>query len=337
MPSDGAAARAPVLLLGLGPTAQSALEALHERFQVVGVVRDGAGQQAEDATVQRARSLGVPVHPDASLRAVSALVESLRPACVVVSSYNRILPAALLEACPFVNVHYAPLPRLRGRASVNWALINGEPQTAITVHTLVPGLDAGGILYQRLVPIADAATVTDLYEQLNEVQREVLADAVRRRLDGDEGAPQREADATYGCTRLPEDGEIDWSAATVAVDRLIRALVTPYPGAFTYLGTERLWIAGALPLADAPRYEGRVPGRVVAVSKANGFVDVLTGDGVLRLLEVRRDGGPTMPASQAITSVRATLGLRSGDLLARLAELERRLAALEADRGRPDG
>jgi methionyl-tRNA formyltransferase len=333
MRSDGGP-RARVLLLGLGPTSLSALEALHERFEVVGMVRDAAGQEATDGAVLRARSLGVPVHTDLSLAAVSALVEAARPACVVVSSYHRILPPDLLEACPFVNVHYAPLPRYRGRASVNWALINGEPATAITVHTLVPGLDAGGILHQRLVPIAATATVTDLYEQLNAVQREVLADAVQRRLDGDEGVPQVEADATYGCTRLPEDGEIDWSAPTAAVDRLIRALADPYPGAYTWLGTERLWIPLAAPLRGAPRYEGRVPGRVIAVSRADGFVDVLTGDGVLRLLRVRPDGGTAVAASQAITSVRATLGLRVADVLARLAGLERELAGLRAEQGR---
>ena len=324
MRSDGT--RVPVLLIGVGPTASSALEALHERFEVVGLVREAADG---DATALRARSLGIPVHADVSLRAVSALVEELRPACVVVSSYNRILPAALLETCPFLNVHYAPLPRLRGRASVNWALINGEPCTAITIHTLVPGLDAGGILYQRLVPILDGDTVTDLYERLNELQRRALADAVQRRLGGDEGAPQDEARASYGCTRLPEDGEIDWSAPTLAIDRLVRALTDPYPGAYTYLGTDRLWIQRALPLADPPRYEGRVPGRVVNLSKAQGFVDVLTGDGVLRLLQVRPDGEAAKPASELITSVRTTLGLRVTDLLARLGELERRLARLE--------
>jgi methionyl-tRNA formyltransferase len=324
MRSDGA--RVPVLLLGLGPTAMSALEALHERFEVVGLVREAADG---DATALRARSLGVPVHADVSLRSVSALVEELRPACVVVSSYNRILPAALLETCPFLNVHYAPLPRLRGRASVNWALINGEPCTAITIHTLVPGLDAGGILYQRLVPIAGGDTVTDLYERLNRLQRQALGDAVQRRLGGDEGAPQDEAEASYGCTRLPEDGEIDWSAPTRAIDRLVRALTDPYPGAYTYLGTDRLWIERALALAEPPRYEGRVPGRVVNLSRAQGFVDVLTGDGVLRLLQVRPDGEAARPASELITSVRATLGLRVADLLARLGELERRLARLE--------
>jgi methionyl-tRNA formyltransferase len=321
-----------VLLIGQGPTALSAMEALHERFQVIGLVRDPSAPETSDGTAQAACSLGIPVQADTRLAAVSALVLAERPAIVVVSSYSRILPPALVEACPFVNVHYAPLPRLRGRASVNWALINGDPYTAITIHTLVPGLDAGGILYQRLVPITGKATVTSLYERLNALQRAALADAVQRRLDGDEGDPQVETDATYGCTRLPEDGEIDWSAPTAVVDRLVRALLAPYPGAFTYLGTERLTVLEAVPLAEAPRYEGRVPGRVVGVSRAGGSVDVLTGDGVLRLLRVGRATGATVAASEAITSVRATLGLRTGDLLRRLDELEHELTTLKADR-----
>jgi methionyl-tRNA formyltransferase len=329
--------KAAVLLLGLGPTTLSALEALSKRFHVVGLVRAVIGQEAADGTVLRARALGVPVHTDASLPAITALIKELRPACVVVSSYDRILPPPLLGACPFVNVHYAPLPRLRGRASVNWALINGQPSTAVTIHTLVPGLDAGGILYQQRIPIGVTDTVADLYEQLNRLLGEALADAVQRRLDGDEGTPQAEADASYGCTRLPEDGEIDWAAPTAVIDRLVRALVEPYPGAFTYLGAVRLWIPRAVPLDDAPCYEGRIPGRVIGVSRAHGFADVLTGDGVLRILEARRDGGASVRASELITSVRMTLGLRVGDLLTRLAVLEGELAALREGRRDPQG
>lgn len=313
-----------LLLLGMGPTALDALEALAPRFTVVGLVRPGD----RDAVADRARDLGVPVTGEASPAAVATLVARTRPDAVVVSSYDRVLPADLLAACPFVNVHYAPLPRYRGRAPVNWSLLNDEPCTAISVHSLVAGLDAGGILAQEQVPIGPRATVTELYDQLNALQRRLLPGAVERRLAGDEGTPQREADATYGCTRLPADGEIDWARPTAEIDRLVRALAPPYPGAFTFLGLERLWVRAAEPVADPVRWAGRVPGRVVA--RAAGGVDVLTGDGVLRLRDVQPDGGPAVPARTAIRSVKATLGLRPTDLLDRLAAAERELAVLRA-------
>jgi methionyl-tRNA formyltransferase len=145
----------------------------------------------------------------------------------------------------------------------------------------------------------------------------VLAGAVARRLQGDEGQPQDESRATYACTRLPADGEIDWSATTDATDRLVRALTDPFPGAFSWLGVRRLVIRRAEPVRE-PRYEGRVPGRVVRVDRSAGVVDVLTGDGALRLHEVALDGATPQRAADVITSVRQTLGLSAAQLLAAL-------------------
>ena len=254
---------------------------------------------------------------------MSRAVNGTEPDAVVVSSYDRILPVELITARPFVNVHYAELPRYRGRATVNWAIINGEAHCAISVHSLVPGLDAGGILFQALLPIGPSDTVTDLYDRLNAIQRDVLADAVSRRLAGDEGEAQDERRATYACTRLPDDGELDWSGTTDAADRLVRALTDPFPGAFTWLGLRRVVIRRAEPVRE-PRYDGRVPGRVVRVDRSSGVVDVLTGDGVLRLHEVAVDGGDPQRAADVITSVRQTLGLSTGRLLAALERREAR-------------
>jgi methionyl-tRNA formyltransferase len=321
--------RSRVLLIGMGVTTATALESLVERFDVVGLVRAFAPEaDACDATVRDALARGVRVYPDTSLKAVRSHVSDLKPDCVVVSSYGRILPADLLAQSRFVNVHYAPLPQYRGRANVNWALINGEPCAGISIHTIVPGLDAGNLLFQQTIPIAETDTVADLYERLNAIQRDALGDAVARFLAGDEGLPQDERRATYGCTRIPEDGEIDWTASTTTIHRLVRALVAPFPGAFTYWQGSRLRIWRAAPFADAPRYDGRVPGRVVSFSKKEGFVDVLTGDGVLRLWEVQLDDQPPVAASAVISSVQHTLGLRTADLLARIEQLERRLAEL---------
>jgi methionyl-tRNA formyltransferase len=318
------------LLIGLGTTTPTALESLIERFEVVGLVRDGG---SDDPTLARAAALGVRVFGDTTLKAIDALVTELRPDAVVVSSYHRILPAELLAKSRFVNVHYAPLPQYRGRANVNWAIINGESCTAISVHTMVPGLDAGRILYQELIPIHEADTIVDLYDRLNAIQRRELAVAVQRYLDGYPGEVQDEREATYGCTRTPDDGEIDWSARTIDVARLVRAVTAPLPGAFTYHDGRRLIVWRAEPLENAPCYEGRIPGRVIGTSKKNGTVDVLTGDGVLRLFEVQRDGEARTAAANVVRSVKDTLGLRTIELFRRLAAVEDRLAELERRAG----
>src|SRR5262245_5502332 len=123
-----------VLLVGMGATAPSALESLAETCTVVGVVRVvDASQAAADPVLTLAAQLRVPVFGITSVAALRALVEQLRPECVVVSSFDRVLPADLIALCPFVNVHYAPLPQFRGRANVNWAIITGQPSTAISI------------------------------------------------------------------------------------------------------------------------------------------------------------------------------------------------------------
>jgi methionyl-tRNA formyltransferase len=319
-------------LVGLGPTAATSLDSLVERFSVVGVLRESEHEFAElDPVIARARNLGITIISNATVAAVERAVKELAPDCVVVSSFHRIMPAELLARCRFVNVHYALLPRYRGRANVNWAVINGEKAVGISIHTMASGLDAGNILFQAAVPIGDDDTVADIYERLNEIQAESLADAVQRLLDGDEGCLQDEREATYGCTRVPEDGEIDWSASSTNVHNLVRALARPFPGAFTFYQGARLTVWRAKELAAPPRYEGRIPGRVVQVCRDGGFVDVLTGDGIIRLMEVERECGGSMAAASVIRSVKTTLGLRNAELLERIEQLEQQLKQLAAE------
>ena len=306
-----------VLLIGQGPTAASALGSLLERVDVVGLVR---AERDEVAAV--AARAGAQIVTDTSLASVAALTGELAPDCVVVSSYDRVLPARLLDRCPFVNVHFAPLPELRGRATVNWAIIERRAETALTIHVLVPELDAGPILFQHPVPISEQDTVTDVYVRLEDLLRRHLGAVVGRHLDGYRGIPQDHAAATYACTRVPADGEIDWTRTTADISALIRALDEPFPGAFTHLRGRRLVVWRATPAPSPRHWAGRVPGRVVGCSAGLGWVDVLTGDGVLRLETVQVDGDVRRPAAEIITSVRATLGLRTIDLVERIRALE---------------
>jgi methionyl-tRNA formyltransferase len=293
---------------------------------MVGLVRDARlPGDGSDEVVDRARALMVPVFSDTSIEGVGRAIIEGRPDCTVVSSYDRILHSRILGRCRFVNVHYAPLPEYRGRANVNWAIINGEAETAITIHVMAPGLDAGNIIYQKRAPIGPDDTVGDLYAILNELQRQVLGETVARYISGYDGEPQDEANATYVCTRVPEDGEINWSDSTRNIYALVRALAPPYPGAHTYLDASRITILRARPVANAQRYVGRIPGRVVGRSRQNGHVDVLTGDGVLRIHEVTARDSVAKPASAMIGSTRQTLGLRTADLLARIETLESRV------------
>jgi methionyl-tRNA formyltransferase len=318
-----------VLLVGKGPSARTALESLAGRFDVAAVIRNARPSRGQPDEVQRlAGRLDVPVLADTSVPGLERAITRYRPDCTVISAYDRILNARLLELSRFVNVHYARLPHYRGLAAVQWGILGGEPELGITIHVITKDLDAGNILFQDTVAVGPDETAADIYAKLNEIQRRVLGATVERFLGGYAGVPQEESAATYACARTPGDGEINWPDPTARIYAQIRtfhpALSIPYPPAYTYLGTRRIAILRASPVRHAPRYAGRVPGRVVGRSVAAGYVDVLSGDGVLRIYDVMVDS-VACPAATVIRSVQQTLGLRTADLLERIDALSKQL------------
>jgi methionyl-tRNA formyltransferase len=312
-----------VFLVGFGPTSEAALRSLADQTAVVGLLRE---RNESDPAILLADQLQVPVIDPRGLDLQTAL-EKAQPDIVVVSSYNLMIKPQLLSRWIFVNVHYAPLPRYRGRASVNWAIINGESSTAISIHLIDAGLDSGNILFQEEVPIGDRDTVSDLYQHLNDIQERHLGKIVVRTVnDGWRGTPQNQVSASYGCGRVPEDGEIRWTDPALNIDRLVRALTPPFPGAFTFFEGAKLSVLRSEPLPDPFTYAGRVPGRVLRLSRAEGWVDVFAGQGILRIHEVGTTPGDVRMAAQVVNSTRASLGLSSTDILARIQRLADRLA-----------
>jgi methionyl-tRNA formyltransferase len=317
-----------VVLIGLGETTHSALQSLLSTCNVQAVVRIADPFIPYDAVIALAQQKGIPVFSDVSQTAIESLLLKFKPDCVVISSYNQILPPALIQLSTFINVHYSPLPKYRGRANVNWAMINNEPCAAITIHLITPELDEGNVLFQQLIPIRSSDTVADIYTQLNEIQQQHLGYSVLNALNGNEGVPQDNAEATYCCTRLPEDGEIDWSASMHSIDCFVRALVAPFPGAYTYFQGKKMWVWKAKS-AYYPPFVGRIPGRIVGRSKAEGYIDVLTGDGVLRIFEVQVEGQEKVAAASVVKSVKNTLGLQKSELLNRIQLLEQEIIRLK--------
>ncbi|MGC0388702.1 MULTISPECIES: methionyl-tRNA formyltransferase [Bradyrhizobium] len=318
-----------VVLLADGPTGFAALRSLAARCRVVQIFRRPDQPEAR-ALSAFAEARGIPVAEMLELNQLQKLIEDLRPAAVVISSFDRIIPPRILASCRFINVHYSLLPRYRGRANVNWAIINGETTAGISIHLAVPELDGGNLLFQQAISIGANDTVTSLYDRLNAIQEDELGGVVVRAITGYQGTAQDADHASYGCTRIPDDGEIDWRQPTDTIDRLIRGLTPPFPGAFTHLAGQRLIITHASPQLDARCYVGRVPGRIVGRSPSEGWVDVLTGDGVLRMFSVLLPNAEQpCAAASVIGSTRATLGLSRIDLLRRIVALEDRLASLE--------
>jgi methionyl-tRNA formyltransferase len=247
-----------------------------------------------------------------------------RPDIGVVVGCRLRLPREIYTAPPAgtLAVHDSCLPEYRGFAPLNWAILNGVDHTGVTLFYVTDGVDAGDIVAEQRIPIGPDETAAGVYERVCEATATLLRDTYPLLAAG--RAPRRTQDpaqASYTCPRVPADGLIDWNAGTIQIYNQVRALTRPYPGAFTYSGMQRLTIWRAVPVAAAPRYVGRIPGRVSAIDRGRGTVDVLTGDGVLRLHEVQLDDGNPQPAAAVIRSIRATLGVRIAELMERIAEL----------------
>lgn len=204
--------------------------------------------------------------------------------------------------------HDSLLPEYRGFAPTMWSILNGEDHTGVTLFEISEAVDEGDVVDQQRIPIGPDETIADLTETVTATYLELLERNLPALLAGTAArTPQDHARATYGCKRIPEDNQIDWSASSEAIYNLIRAVTRPYPGAYTTHEGKRLRIWAAQRLPDAPHYVGRVPGRIVEVRPDAGSV-VLTGDGALLITEVQAESEEAVGASEKLRSIFATLG-----------------------------
>ena len=231
-----------------------------------------------------------------------------------------LMPESLWAACPrgCWAAHDSLLPAYRGFAPLNWAIINGETETGVTLFKVDGGMDTGNILVQQRVPIGPDETAPQVYEKLCTATAAAVLEGFHL-LQNAQARPraQDHSLATHTCSRTPADSMIDWSQSTKAIHNLIRALTFPYPGAFTYLKNRRIFVLSATPVPDTPPFVGRIPGRVVQIAPS-GAVDVLTGDGILRIREVSVDGQHRQSPAGIIRSVRSRLGIDWVEMMATL-------------------
>src|SRR5262249_34598748 len=154
-----------------GPTAMTALRSLAACCRVLHVLRQPVPC---DPVRAFAAANNIAVSEPQGFDQLFKLIEEVQPTAVVISSFSRIIPAQLLALSRFINVHYPLLPRYRGRANVNWAIINGENAVGISIHLVVPELDSGNLLFQEEVTIGPEDTVTSVYGRLNNIQEREL-------------------------------------------------------------------------------------------------------------------------------------------------------------------
>ncbi|HYO62775.1 MAG TPA: methionyl-tRNA formyltransferase [Pyrinomonadaceae bacterium] len=258
---------------------------------------------------------GLAVHQPTKVRTeeTRALLESHAADAAVVVAYGRILPPGLLRAprrgC--VNVHFSLLPKYRGAAPVNWAIVRGETETGVTTMLMDEGLDTGPVLLQRATAIGEQETAPELLARLAHAGAELLGETLAR-FDEIEPRRQDDAAATLAPILRREDGRVDWSEEASRIVRRVRGF-QPWPNAHTQFRAQRLilWRAevDGTDKAHGAGSADATPG-VVLRARGDELAVACGGGSVLRLLEVQSEGKRRMSARDFLNGLRVSAGER---------------------------
>jgi methionyl-tRNA formyltransferase len=303
-----------IVFIGAGeigvPTLQALLKSEHE---VVGIVTQpdkpvGRVQSVEPSAIKRAllsgapggRALPIPVLQPRKIKDRQAIeaIRALMPDVIVVMAYGQILPRDVLEipkiAC--LNLHASILPRWRGAAPIQGAIVAGDQGTGITVMYMDEGLDTGDTLLQRTIDIRPNETGGALHDRLGKIAPEALLESLQMLAKGNAPrVPQDNAVATYAPKLKREDGRIDWSEPAQVIERKIRAF-NPWPGAFMTIDGRSLKIFSAAVVDLSGK-----PGEILRTEKE---LVIGAGKGALSLRDVQLEGKRRMNASKFLRGFR---------------------------------
>jgi UDP-4-amino-4-deoxy-L-arabinose formyltransferase/UDP-glucuronic acid dehydrogenase (UDP-4-keto-hexauronic acid decarboxylating) len=235
-------------------------------------------------------------------------IREMKPDVIFSFYYRDMLSEELLAIAPkgAFNLHGSLLPKYRGRAPINWALLNGESETGVTLHKMVAKADAGDIVAQEKVAITDTDTGLTLHAKVREAA-EVLLDKTLPLIEAGsyKTVAQDESQATYFGRRTAEDGQIDWNRSAKEINCLIRAVTEPYPGAFTYLGARKMVIWRARVLDDN---QGKTAGTVLS----NDPLRIACGQGAIEVVSGQSETGLYMQGNRLANEMGIVTDVRVG-------------------------
>jgi methionyl-tRNA formyltransferase len=274
----------------------------------------GRGHDVKPSPVKRAAlKSGLEVFQPLKLRGESTagFLSKFRPDLIVVVAYGHIIPRWMIDlpkhGC--VNLHASLLPKYRGAAPIQWAIIRGESVTGITTMKIDEGLDAGDILLKREVPIQDEDTTETLSERLSGVGADLMVETLPRLIQGEiQPQPQNHAQATFAPILKKEDGRIDWMLSAEEIQWRVRGL-RPWPGAYTSFQSKNLHIWSAAPVIGQVG-PGHEPGTLLP---DRGTLRVVCGLGtLLEVLELQLEGRKRLLARDFLNGVRPSPGEKLG-------------------------
>ena len=272
----------------------------------------GRGLQLLESPVkQLAKTHQLAIYQPKSLKgeAEQAELQAFNADLMIVAAYGLLLPAAVLSAPRLgcINIHASLLPRWRGAAPIQRALLAGDPETGISIMQMDIGLDTGPVLLKASCPIGKTATSESLHRELAALGADTLLSALSQ-LNHLKPKVQDQTQATHAAKITKEEGRINWKSSATEIDRKIRAF-NPWPVAHTQFKGETLRIFEALELQSlAPLFTPQphttqtqlTPGTIIGSSRQG--LDVATGDGILRLLKVQAPGGRVLPIADFLNA-----------------------------------
>lgn len=252
-----------------------------------------------------AQELGIPVLQFKRLRDPESVaqVRALGPEAIVVAAYGQILPKDVLELPRYgcLNIHASLLPAYRGAAPVNWAIINGEPETGVTIMQMDEGLDTGAMLLREAVAIGPRDTTGSVLEKLSETGCRLVVEALAGLAAGTlTPVAQDHSKATLAPLLKKEDGRIDWNRTAAEIHNRVRGL-SPWPGAYTDLDGKLVKV-----LETEVAEGGAEPGSLV--EGPQGSLQVGTGKGLLRIVTLQPEGKRPMTAAEFLRGHRGLQG-----------------------------
>ncbi len=292
-----------ILFMGTPEFSVPALECLlSSEHEVIGVVtqpdrpRGRRGVTRQSPVKERAVLAGIPLWQPERVRNEEFIrtVSELNPDAVVVSAFGQILPKKLLDIPRYgcLNIHASLLPRYRGAAPIQWAVINGEKETGITVMQMDPGLDTGDILRQQKISISDDETGDSLHDKLSVMGGPLLLQVLEEISAGTVIRTPQQGESCYAPMLSRETGDVDWTQSAAQIERLIRGLDS-WPSAYTHWQGRiiKLWKAQPLPLSSSDISSDICPGTVISCDDG---IQVMTGEGILKITQLQQEGRKRM-------------------------------------------
>lgn len=288
-----------VVFMGTPDFSVPALENIAKKHQVAGVVTQqdrpkGRGHKCQFTPVkEKALELGIPVYQPQKVResAFVDILKEINPDVIVVIAFGQILSKEILDLPKFgcINVHASLLPKYRGAAPIQWAVIDGEKESGVTTMYMAEGLDTGDIIDTEIVTLEEKETGGSLFDKLSVKGGELILKTLEKLEKGTaKRTPQQDDLSTYAGKITKELGYIDFSKSAVEIEQLIRGL-NPWPSAFTYMDGKMMKIWDATVIDEDSE---SAPGTIL--EKTKECIKVATGKGTLCINELQLEGKKRM-------------------------------------------